>query len=164
MSHQKESTKKRESFFMEFADLIAPAAKEIKVYVTGGFRTVGAMVDALGTIDGIGLGRPLCGEPNVVNDILAGKVSGVIKPAIPDEELAISITLGAAQIKQIGKDQQPLDGSDPEAIEGFKKDLEAYMGKMMADSGLELSQTVDIVSVPALPYGGAAGSVVSQAV
>lgn len=53
--HKRESTKKREAFFIEFADLIAPGLKKTKVYVTGGFKTVGAMISALGTVDGVGL-------------------------------------------------------------------------------------------------------------
>ncbi|KAF2662852.1 FMN-linked oxidoreductase [Lophiostoma macrostomum CBS 122681] len=164
VADMKESTRKRESFFIEFADLIAPAAKEIKVYVTGGFRTVGAMVEALNTIDGIGLGRPLCGEPNLVKDILAGRVSGVIQPALADADLALSITLGGVHIKQISKDHQPFDASDPENIEGFKKDVQASMAKMIADTGLEFVHSTDLVSVKTIPYGGAAEGVVSQAV
>lgn len=34
-AHKRESTKKREGFFLEFADLIAPALSKTKVYITG---------------------------------------------------------------------------------------------------------------------------------
>jgi hypothetical protein len=40
-SHKKESTVKREAYFLEFAKLITPALSEEKtlVYLTGGFRS-----------------------------------------------------------------------------------------------------------------------------
>ena len=45
--HKRESTKKREAFFLEFAEAIVPGLQKTKTYVTGGLRTVGAMVEAL---------------------------------------------------------------------------------------------------------------------
>lgn len=39
--HLKESTKKREAFFLEFASRIVPHVKKSRVVVTGGFRTLG---------------------------------------------------------------------------------------------------------------------------
>ena len=63
-AHKKESTKKREAYFVEFAEQIKPAVKNAVIYVTGGFRTVPGMVQAIrdGITDGIGLGRPATGE------------------------------------------------------------------------------------------------------
>ncbi len=43
-AHKRESTKKREAFFLDFAEMIVPALSRTKTYVTGGFKTVGAMV------------------------------------------------------------------------------------------------------------------------
>jgi len=40
--HKRESTKKREAFFLECAGAIVPGLRKTKTYVTGGFRTVGA--------------------------------------------------------------------------------------------------------------------------
>lgn len=59
--HKKESTKKRESYFIEFAEMIRPHLKKTKVYVTGGFRTASGMVEAVkgGSCDGVGIGRLL---------------------------------------------------------------------------------------------------------
>jgi 2,4-dienoyl-CoA reductase-like NADH-dependent reductase (Old Yellow Enzyme family) len=39
-AHTKESTRKREAFFIEFADRIRPNLKHAKLCVTGGFRTL----------------------------------------------------------------------------------------------------------------------------
>ena len=67
--HKKESTKARESYFIEFAEMIRPLLKKTKVYVTGGFRTASGMVQAVqdGACDGIGIGRPLGAEPYPVS-------------------------------------------------------------------------------------------------
>lgn len=65
MYHQKESTKKREAFFVEFSQAIKSKIKKAVVYLTGGFRTAPAMIQAVqeGSTDGIGLGRPATAEP-----------------------------------------------------------------------------------------------------
>lgn len=79
--HKKESTKARESYFIEFAELIRPLLKKTKVYVTGGLRTASGMVNAVkdGACDGVGLARPLGAEPYLCKEILAGKVQGAIE-------------------------------------------------------------------------------------
>ena len=77
--HKKESTKARESYFIEFAEMIRPKLKKTKVYITGGFRTANGMISALkdGACDGVGIGRPLGAEPYLCKEILEGKVTGV---------------------------------------------------------------------------------------
>lgn len=79
--HKKESTKKREAYFIEFAELIRPHLQKTKVYVTGGFRTASGMVGAVqdGACDGIGLARPLAAEPYFVKELLEGKLTGAIE-------------------------------------------------------------------------------------
>ncbi|PIO54291.1 hypothetical protein TELCIR_24349, partial [Teladorsagia circumcincta] len=63
--HRRESTRKREAFFAEFAEQIRPVFEDTVVYLTGGFRTAPAMVKAVADrlTDGIGLGRPITAEP-----------------------------------------------------------------------------------------------------
>ena len=65
--NRRESTKRREAYFMEYAALIRKAAT-MPLMVTGGFRSGEAMVEALasGDTDVIGLGRPLCVDPAFV--------------------------------------------------------------------------------------------------
>ncbi|OAV99977.1 hypothetical protein PTTG_01421 [Puccinia triticina 1-1 BBBD Race 1] len=75
---KKESTLKREGFFLEFADRIRPHLSGASVLaVTGGFRTLDGMASAVSskdrTCDVIGLARPLVFEPHFVADLLAGK-------------------------------------------------------------------------------------------
>ncbi|KHJ82354.1 oxidoreductase, FAD/FMN-binding protein, partial [Oesophagostomum dentatum] len=45
--HMRESTRKREAFFLEFAEKIRPVFEKTVVYLTGGFRTAPAMVSAI---------------------------------------------------------------------------------------------------------------------
>lgn len=74
--YRHESTKKREAFFLEFAETIVPSLTKTKSYVTGGLRSVAAMVKSLETVDGIGLARPVTAEFQLPKKILEGKVTG----------------------------------------------------------------------------------------
>lgn len=76
--HERESSRKREAFFLEFADQIIPQLKKTKAYVTGGLRTVDAMVKALDTVHGVGLGRPAAQEIDFPKKVLEGKVQSTI--------------------------------------------------------------------------------------
>ncbi|KAL9079260.1 MAG: hypothetical protein Q9157_001831 [Trypethelium eluteriae] len=83
--HKKESTKAREAYFIEFAETLRPMLNKTKVYVTGGFRTVGGMVKALsdGALDGVGIGRPLSMEPFLCKEMLEGRITGAIENKMP---------------------------------------------------------------------------------
>lgn len=74
-SHKKESTKRREGFFVEFADRMRPHIKTAKLAVTGGFRSTDAMAKAIdeGTCDIIGLARPLTLETDLPELLISGK-------------------------------------------------------------------------------------------
>lgn len=75
LDRRRESTKKREAYFMEYAKDIRAAVKT-PLMVSGGFRTRAAMIDALesGETDVIGIGRPLCADPEISGKLLAGTV------------------------------------------------------------------------------------------
>lgn len=72
----KESTKKREAYFLEYAEKVR---KEVKtpLMLTGGFRTTEAMKEALNsnTVDLIGMARPLAVEPDLPARILASNAN-----------------------------------------------------------------------------------------
>jgi len=72
----RESTRTRESYFVDYAAAIAPFAK-MPLMVTGGFRSRVAMDEALssGAADVIGLGRPMCAEPGTPGELLSGQKS-----------------------------------------------------------------------------------------
>lgn len=130
--HKRESTKKRESFFLDFAEEIVKPLKHTRAYITGGFKTIGAMVKALETCDGIGLARPSCQEFNLPKDMLNGKVSGAIKQALDDNDFGATNLAAGSLIRQVGKDEEPSDMSDRKNVEAFFKDVETW-GKNMAE-------------------------------
>ncbi|KAF2774174.1 FMN-linked oxidoreductase [Teratosphaeria nubilosa] len=152
--HKRESSKKREAFFMEFADLIAPSLSKTKTYVTGGFKTVGAMVQALNTVDGVGLARPLCQEPRLCKDILDGKVKGAIKQLADENNFGVTNVIAGTQIRQIGKDEEPIDMSRGENMDAFMKDMGTWADKLAKDSEHAQYGYIDITSATAIPYGG----------
>lgn len=71
-----ESTRRREAYFLEYAAAIRKVAT-MPMMVTGGFRTREGMEQAMleDEIDVIGLGRPLCTDPDVPKRLLAGEIS-----------------------------------------------------------------------------------------
>ena len=78
---------RREAYFVEFAGAVRTAAA-MPVMVTGGFRTVGAMVAALeaGELDLVGLGRPLIIDPLIPARLLRGETS---RAPSPETSLAV---------------------------------------------------------------------------
>lgn len=70
------STRRREAYFLEYAAAIRQVAT-MPLMVTGGFRTREGMELAMieDDIDVIGLGRPLCTDPDVPKRLLTGELS-----------------------------------------------------------------------------------------
>lgn len=99
---QKESTKKREAYFLEYAEKVR---KEIKtaLMLTGGFRTAEAMKEALGsnTVDLIGLARPLAVEPDLPSRILASNAN-----ALPSIRHRVGIKMFDSFVELIWHTQQ----------------------------------------------------------
>jgi 2,4-dienoyl-CoA reductase-like NADH-dependent reductase (Old Yellow Enzyme family) len=72
-TEQKESTRRREAYFVEFAER-ARSRTRLPLMVTGGFRTAAGMAEAVGggAVDVVGLARPLALEPDLPARLLAG--------------------------------------------------------------------------------------------
>ena len=70
------STAAREAYFVDFAKAMRSALK-IPVMVTGGLRSRAAVLQALesNAADVVGLGRPMCPEPNAPRQLLDGAAS-----------------------------------------------------------------------------------------
>lgn len=135
--HKRESTKKRESFFIEFAEEIVKPLSKTKTYVTGGLKSVGAMVKALDTVDGVGIARPACQEFHLPKDILDGKVNAAIKLKIDDNDFGLTNVAAGTQIRQVGKDQEPIDLSDQQNMDAFMKDMKAWGEKLGGDKEMK---------------------------
>lgn len=151
--HKRDSTKKREAFFLDFAEAIVPALKQTKTYITGGFKTVGAMVNVLNTVDGVGLARPICQEPRLCADILSGKVKGAIKQRLDENNFGLTNVAAGSQIRMIGKDQEPIDLSQEPYEQAFMKDMGNWSDIMAHDTGMYSYGYIDIESIKPHPYG-----------
>ena len=153
-SHKRESTKKREAFFLEFAEKIVPGLKKTKTYITGGFQSASAMVEALKTVDGVGLARPVCQEFHLTKDMLNGKVTGAIDQEVDRDNFGLTNVIAGTQIRQVGRDQEPVDMGNKENVDLFMKDMGTWGQKMQEDSAkMDMYGYVDIESIKTQPYG-----------
>lgn len=73
-----ERTLRREAYFMEYARRARPIAK-MPLMITGGFRTLAAMNEALAedATDIIGLARPFCASTDFPGQLLRGEIAEV---------------------------------------------------------------------------------------
>ncbi|MEL6980450.1 MAG: NADH:flavin oxidoreductase/NADH oxidase family protein [Pseudomonadota bacterium] len=73
-----ETTKKREAYFLDYAQEVRGAAT-MPIMVTGGFRTASVMNEALqaGEADLIGIGRPLCVEFDAPAQLISGALDAL---------------------------------------------------------------------------------------
>ncbi len=114
---QKDTTKAREAYFIEFSE---KARKVVKapLMVTGGFRTLQGMGEALqsNALDIVGVARPLALEPDAPNRWLQGVEAQVQTPAriktgiaAVDAMALMEVAFYARQLRKMGhgKDPQP---------------------------------------------------------
>jgi 2,4-dienoyl-CoA reductase-like NADH-dependent reductase (Old Yellow Enzyme family) len=140
----RDSTKKREAFFLEFADQIVPALTgKTKVYVTGGMRTVGGMVRALDTVDGVGLGRPLCEEWFLCKDILEGKVDGAIIPDIPQSDFWLFLMAGNRQMRLVGLGAEPMPLWKKEVVDELRAQYSDWVSNKSTENERERYKVFD---------------------
>lgn len=110
----KESTQKREAYFIEYAAAIKKVIN-CPLMVTGGFRTSKFMHEALaeGHFDLVGLGRSLCLNPSFSQEILSGKdVKSEVKPLSSgfkflDNIFPLEIIWYTMQIHRMGARKKP---------------------------------------------------------
>lgn len=93
---QRESTRQREAYFLDYAEQVRERAS-MPLMLTGGLRSRAAMDEALasGAVDLIGLGRPACLEP----DLPARLIAGTAAAAAPARDLKI----GVKQLDDLGE-------------------------------------------------------------
>jgi hypothetical protein len=88
-------------------------------------------------------------------DILDGKVVGAIKQAIDDNNFGLTNVAAGTQMRQVGKDQEPIDLSNEENLKAFMDDMGKWGEKMAQDSKMQNYGYVDLESAQAVPYGTA---------
>jgi len=81
-----ESHRRREAFFIEFAERLRPHIKIARLAVTGGFRSAEAMAEAIqgGACDIIGMARPIALEPDLPASLSSGQTKAA-KPNLTNE-------------------------------------------------------------------------------
>lgn len=114
---QKESTRKREAYFLEFAQKARTVAPLTPLMLTGGFRTSAVMAEAIasGAVDVIGLARLLAVEPDAPLRFLEGSEAKhhvrPIRTGIKyiDQTSVMEITWYNRQMRRLsaGKDPRP---------------------------------------------------------
>lgn len=157
MAWEKESTRLREGFFLEWIEMIVKSLspdRKIKVFVSGGLRSVGAMVNALKVVDGVSLGRPAAAEPRLPADIIEGRVQGALKPVeAVENDFTMGMLVAASQISQIAHGKEPLNFSDQEVMQTFMGDMGVWYQGVVADGDkMEFVRAVEY-SGAQVPYG-----------
>lgn len=154
----KETTQKREAFFLKFAEMIVPqmgtasGQRRTKIFTTGGLRTTGAIVKALDVVDAIGIARPAAQEPWIARDILNGEFMGAIHPQAPfDNDSVMSNGMTGAQLRQVASGFMPFNSSDENAVNIYLKDKSAHDAAASNDPDRKVPWFLE-VSGPKLPY------------
>ncbi|MEN8721240.1 MAG: NADH:flavin oxidoreductase/NADH oxidase family protein [Oceanococcaceae bacterium] len=114
MAGLKASTRAREAYFLDFADQVRQHT-DIPLLVTGGFRTVRGMQDALasGSLDLIGLGRLLAIEPDAAHRLLQGhdpleRVAPITTGLAPiDKAGVMEVAWYTRQLHRMGNGREP---------------------------------------------------------
>jgi len=110
----KSTTRDREAYFLAFAEKVR-AITRVPLMLTGGFRSLGGMREALASeaIDLVGLGRLLAVEPDLPARLLAGQEpTQVIKPIVTgikliDRMALMEVAWYTRQLHRIGKGEAP---------------------------------------------------------
>jgi 2,4-dienoyl-CoA reductase-like NADH-dependent reductase (Old Yellow Enzyme family) len=155
----KESTRKREAFFIEFAKTVVDGlgdagTRKTKAYIVGGLRSVGAMVKALNVVDGVSLARPAAQEPRLAADIIEGRVKGAIKAIAPIENnFGLGMMAAGMHLRQVGKGDEPFNTSDQQTVDAFLEDTQKWFAAAaQAVDGLERHGYPDFTG-ETRPYG-----------
>lgn len=124
-TQKRESTKKREGYFVEFADEVRAGIKQAQIYVTGGFRTAKGMADAVESSScvGVGLARPVCSEVDLPKKILAKQVASARKSLIPEDQFLVANQVCCYQLKQVGEGKRPVDWNNEAELNPVLKEL-----------------------------------------
>jgi 2,4-dienoyl-CoA reductase-like NADH-dependent reductase (Old Yellow Enzyme family) len=112
MGKKKKSTRKREAYFIDYIEK-ARKITNTPLMLTGGFRTVSIMKDALDAnqLDIIGIARPFAVFPNLPNEIFSTSRTDVTtssrKVGVKALDSGLDIIWYEYQIKRLGEGKKP---------------------------------------------------------
>lgn len=110
---QRESTRQREAYFLEYAETVRSRVPGVPLMVTGGFRSAAAMRDAVatGACDVVGLGRPLALAPDGPTGLLDGTratvAAGDKRIGVAKLDSAIDLYWHTRQLHRLGAGAAP---------------------------------------------------------
>lgn len=125
---QPESTKQREAYFLYFADRVRGITK-MPLMVTGGFRTPGGMAEAVssGSVDLVGLARPLALEPELPSRVLKGEEPLHPAPARISTGIGAIDRMAIMELTWYGRQLRRMaEGHDPKPRESALKAFILY--------------------------------------
>lgn len=110
----KDSTQKREAYFLEFAEK-ARAAVSVPLLLTGGFRTLGGMAEAIesGAVDLVGIARAMAIETDLPARLLRGEEPRhTVRPiktgiGLIDRMALMEVTWYSRQLRRISEGRKP---------------------------------------------------------
>ncbi|MFB9053955.1 NADH:flavin oxidoreductase/NADH oxidase family protein [Formosa undariae] len=112
MGKQKDSTIKREAYFMDYIEKVRQVTTT-PLMLTGGFRTTSVMQDAVASnqLDIIGVARPFAVFPNMGNEIINNSRpnfnTDIKKTGVKGIDGSMNIIWYETQIKRLGQGKQP---------------------------------------------------------
>uniref|UniRef100_A0A0N4ZYV1 Oxidored_FMN domain-containing protein n=1 Tax=Parastrongyloides trichosuri TaxID=131310 RepID=A0A0N4ZYV1_PARTI len=139
------SNSNREGYFEVFSKSIKENIKNAMVFLTGGFRTVEGMVSSIefGSTDGIGLGRPITGEPNLPSKILSNNVTSAPLNLLESKGYDKTLLCSGTQMIQMSKkpmkecNNDPcfeiMDPSIPDVADKYLKKVEEFVSNLMSN-------------------------------
>jgi 2,4-dienoyl-CoA reductase-like NADH-dependent reductase (Old Yellow Enzyme family) len=111
-TNKKQSTIKREAYFLEFAKK-AKTITDMPIMVTGGFRSRNIMEHALASeaLDIIGMGKPFSTNPDIASDLITGRLEKITLKQIimskPALESVSEMAWAKSQIHRISRGKRP---------------------------------------------------------
>jgi 2,4-dienoyl-CoA reductase-like NADH-dependent reductase (Old Yellow Enzyme family) len=118
MGKRKESTLKREVYFMDYIEK-ARKITNTPLMLTGGFRTTSVMKEAIASnkLDVVGIARPFAVYPNIGNEIFNESRlnfnTEIRKTGVKGIDGAMNIIWYESQIKRLGKGKVPIPDLNP---------------------------------------------------
>lgn len=118
---QRESTRRREAYFLEYAEKVR-GITTVPLMVTGGFRTPAGMRDAItsGATDLVGLARPYALDPAVPRTVLSGGTApdmGSHRVKSKQLDAALELYFHTRQIQRMAAGHDP-QTSEPVVLTG----------------------------------------------
>lgn len=112
---RRESSQRREAYFLDYAEQVRTRVKTMPLMVTGGFRTRAGMMEALSEgVDVIGMGRPLCVEPDLPERLFDGATDGAervdLETGIKEVDAFMQIAWYQRQMHRLASGGRPSSG------------------------------------------------------